>query len=168
MLQSTLWFHQLKTTTTPRSGQTHKHIDTHTCAHRSQRPPPPPHCSGHMSRQGSIKSLDKYNFTPDPVILISGGLCARLRAFVHVRCVCCWWGMQSKPSQGPTVPEDLKTQTRSVNTWGRMTFFMNYLFHNIETVSFNGSDVTKQKDSALNIVYVFKHDENIKDNKMVS
>lgn len=30
-----------------------------------------------------------------------------------------------------------------------------------------GSDVTKQKDSALNIVYVFKHDENIKD-KMVS
>lgn len=37
-----------------------------------------------MSRQGSIKSLDKYNFTPDPVILISGGLCARLRAFVRV------------------------------------------------------------------------------------
>lgn len=49
-----------------------------------------------------------------------------------------------------------------------MTFFMNYLFHNIETVSFNGSDATKQKDSALNIVYVFKHDENIKDNKMIS
>lgn len=48
-----------------------------------------------------------------------------------------------------------------------MTFFMNYLFHNIETVSFNGSDATKQKDSALNIVYMFKHDENIKDIKII-
>ena len=28
-----------------------------------------------MSHQGRIKSLDKYNFTSDPVILISGGLC---------------------------------------------------------------------------------------------